>query len=86
MSPLGTGREAHFSCVHPSAREVLGQNLSPTVLTGTMGGGEIEACDLAASVGQDADQLTFIGDGWTQPTDGVGVQVAGHHHLCPWIA
>lgn len=51
-----------------------------------MGGGEIEARDLTASVGQDADQLTLIGDGGTQPTDGVGVQVAGDRHLCPWRA
>lgn len=56
---------------------------SSIVLTGTRGCGEIKACDLTTSVRQDADQLTLIGDGWTQPTDGVGVQMAGDRHLCP---
>lgn len=86
MSPLETGREAHFSCVNPCVWELPGENRSSSVLTGTMVGCEIEACDLTASVGQDADQLTLIGDCWTQPTDGVGVQVAGDRHLCPWRA
>lgn len=54
-----------------------------SLLTGTMGGGEIEARDLAATVAQDADQLTLVSDTWTQPTDGVGVQVAGDGDLPP---
>lgn len=48
-----------------------------------MGSGEIEACDLATSVAQDADQLALVGDAWTQPTDGVGVEVAGDSDLLP---
>lgn len=69
-----------------STCDLRGEHRSSTVLTGTVGGCEIEARDLATSVGQDADQLTFVGDGWTQPTDGVGVQVAGDRDLCPWRA
>lgn len=34
---------------------------------------------------QDADQLTFIGDAWPQPTDGVGVVVAGDGDLLPGL-
>lgn len=48
-----------------------------------MGGGEVKACDLTASIAQDADQLTLIGDAWTQPADGVGVEVAGDGNLSP---
>lgn len=48
-----------------------------------MGGGEIEARDLAATVAQDADELTFVGDAWTEPADGVGVEVAGDGGLSP---
>lgn len=48
-----------------------------------MGGGEIEARDLPASVAQDADQLTLIGDAWTQPTDSVGVDVTGDGNFLP---
>lgn len=48
-----------------------------------MGSGEIEAGDLAAPVAQDADQLTLVGDAWTQPTDGVGVEVARDRGLPP---
>lgn len=48
-----------------------------------MGGGEIEACDLAASVVQDADQLTLVGEAWTQPTDSVGVDVTRDGSLLP---
>lgn len=52
-----------------------------------MGGGEIEARDLAASVAQDAYQLTLIGDAWTQPTDSVGVEVTGDGNFLPvWTA
>lgn len=52
-----------------------------------MGGGEIEARDIAASVAQDADQLTLIGDAWTQPADSVGVDVTGDGHFLPvWTA
>lgn len=80
------GRHISVVCV-VCVWELLGEkNCSSSVLTGTMGGCEIEACDLTSSVGQDADQLTLIGDGWTQTTDGVGVQVAGDRHLCPWRA
>lgn len=52
-------------------------------LTRTVGGGEFKACDLAASVAQDADQLTLISDTWLQPTDGVGVDVARDGNLSP---
>lgn len=55
-------------------------------LTGAVGGGEIEACDLAASVAQDADQLTLVHDAWTQPADGVGVEVAGDGDLPPGLS
>lgn len=48
-----------------------------------MGSGEIEACDVAASVAQDADQLTLVGDARTQPTDGVGVHVTRDSNLPP---
>ncbi len=48
-----------------------------------MGSGEIEACDLATSIAQDADQLTLVSDTWTQPTDGVGVEVARNGGLPP---
>lgn len=48
-----------------------------------MGSGEIEARDVAASVAQDADQLTLVGDARTQPTDGVGVDVTGDGNLPP---
>lgn len=56
---------------------------SSSVLTGTRRCGEVKARDLTTSVGQDADQLTLVGDGWTQPADGVGVQVSGDGYLCP---
>lgn len=46
-------------------------------LTGTIVSGEFKASDLAASVAQYADQLTLIRDPWPQPTDGVGIEVAG---------
>lgn len=52
-------------------------------LTRAVGGGEIEARDLAASVAQDADQLALVRDAWTQPADGVGVHVAGDGGLPP---
>lgn len=61
----------------------LSECYSWRLLTRTMGSGEIEARHLAASVAQDADQLTLIGDAWTQPTDGVGVEVAGDGGLPP---
>lgn len=48
-----------------------------------MGSGEIETCDLTTSIALDADQLTLVGDAWTQPTDGVGAQVAWDGHLLP---
>lgn len=51
-----------------------------------MGSGEIEARDLAASVAQDADQLTLVGDAGTQTTDGVGVEVSGDTDLPPGCA
>jgi len=54
-----------------------------SLLTGTVGGGEIKACDLAASVAQDADQLTLVSDAWTQPADGVRLKVAGDVDLSP---
>lgn len=57
-----------------------------SLLTRTMGSGEIETCDLTASVAQDADQLTLVGDAWTQPTDGVGVEVSGDVNLPPGSA
>ena len=57
-----------------------------SLLTRTMVSGEIETCDLTASVAQDADQLTLVGDTWTQPADGVGVEVAGDGHLLPGSA
>lgn len=47
------------------------------LLTRTVGGGEIEAGDLSGPIARDADQLTLVGDAWTQLTDGVGVHVAG---------
>lgn len=50
-----------------------------------MGSGKIEARDIAASVTQDADQLTLICDTWTQPTDGVGVDVTGDGNLPPGL-
>lgn len=68
--------EAFWECYHSS------------LLTRTMGSGEIEARDLAASVGKHADQLTLVGDSWTQPTDRVGVHVTRNCNLCPgraWI-
>lgn len=52
-------------------------------LTRAVGGGELKARDLAASVAQDADQLTLISDTWLQPTDGVGVDVARDGYLPP---
>lgn len=61
----------------------LGECRRSSLLTRTVGSGEIEARDLAASVAQDADQLTLVGDAWTQPTDGVGVEVAGDVNLPP---
>jgi len=61
----------------------LGECIRWGLLTGTVGRGEIEACDLAASVVQDADQLTLVGDAWTQPADGVGVEVSGDGDLPP---
>lgn len=48
-----------------------------------MGGGEVEARDLAASEAQHADELTLVGDPGAQTTDGVGVEVAGHGDLPP---
>lgn len=51
--------------------------------TGSVGGGEFKARDLAASVAQDADQLTLIRDPRLQPADGVGVDVARHGSLLP---
>lgn len=51
-----------------------------------MVGGEIETRDLTASVAEDADQLTLVGDAWTQPADGVGVEVAGNVDLLPGCA
>lgn len=54
------------------------------LLTGTVGGGKLKPCGLTAPVAQDADQLTLVGDAWTQPTDGVGVEVAGDGDLFPW--
>lgn len=63
---------------------MLGNCSSP--LTRTMGSGEIETCDLTTSIAQDAYQLTFVGDAWTQPTDGIGVQVAGDGHFLPGSA
>lgn len=84
-SDVSTRNEARVSGVNPSACPLLAYG-SPGVLTGTRGCGEIKACDLTPSVGQDADQLTLVGDGWTQPTDGVGVQVAGDGYLPPCSA
>lgn len=53
-------------------------------LTGSVGGGgEFKARDLAASMAQDADQLTLIRDPRLQPADGVGVDVAWHGSLLP---
>lgn len=52
-------------------------------LTRTVGGGEFKACDLAASVAQDADQLTLVSDAGLQPTDGVGGDVARDGDLPP---
>lgn len=52
-------------------------------LTRTVGGGEFKARDLAASVAQDADQLTLVSDARLQPTDGVGVDVARDGGLLP---
>lgn len=48
-----------------------------------MCGCKFEACDLAASVAQNADQLTLVGHARAQPTDGVGVKVAGDSSLLP---
>lgn len=66
--------EAFRECYHSS------------LLTRTMGSGEIEARDLAPSVGKEADQLALVGDSRTQPTDGVGVHVTRDCNLCPGIA
>lgn len=76
------GRDTFFSlnlCRGEAFRECYRSSL----LTRTMGSGEIEARDLAASIGKDADQLAFVGDSWTQPTDGVGVQVTRDCNLSP---
>lgn len=52
-------------------------------LTRTVGGGKLKARDLAASVAQDADQLTLIGDAWPQSADGVGGDVARDGNFPP---
>lgn len=54
-----------------------------SLLTRTVGCGEIKTRDLAASVAQDADQLPLVGGAWTQPTDGVGVKVPGDGGFLP---
>lgn len=54
-----------------------------SLLTRTVGCGEIKARDLAAAVAQDADQLPLVGGARTQPTDGVGVEVAGDGGFLP---
>ena len=48
-----------------------------------MSSGEIKACGLGVTEVQDADQLTLVRDAWAQPTDGVGVEVAGDGDLPP---
>lgn len=84
-SDVSTRNRARGACesFRACVRALLADG-SSSVLTGARGRGEIKACDLTTSVGQDADQLTLVGDGRTQPTDGVGVQVARDGHLCPW--
>lgn len=54
-----------------------------SILTGAKVSSEIKARDLTASIVLNADELTLIGDAWTQPANGVGVDVARDGDLSP---
>lgn len=80
--PLGRKREVQHLL---NSLNVLSESGCFSSLTGNIVSGEFKARDLAASVAQNANQLTLIRDPWPQPTDGVGADVAGDGGFPPGL-